>query len=81
MGQAVVRQELGVLAEAALKVLVVGAHGVQLVQEGDVRDGARAQALLVQHGQDAVLVLLAGREQQNPSPVRNICSVPDKVPL
>ena len=77
VGQAVVRQELGVLAEAALKVLVLGAHRVQLVQEGDVRDRAGAKALLVQHGQDAILVL----GTTPPAPVRNIHSVPGQAPL
>ena len=72
VGQTVVRQELGVLAEAAFKVLVLCAHRVQLVQEGDVRDGPGAQALLVQHGQDAVLVLLVGRGgQTQPPPPRS----------
>ena len=55
--QAVVGQELGVLAEAALKGLVLSADGVQLVQEGVVRHRARTEALLIQHGQNAVLVL------------------------
>lgn len=55
--QAVIREELGILALATLKVLVPGADGVQLVQEGLVGDRPRPQALLVQHGQDAVLVL------------------------
>lgn len=55
--QAVVGEELGILAEAALKVLVLSTDSVQLVQEGLVRDCPRPQALLIQHGQDAVLVL------------------------
>lgn len=55
--QAVVGEEPGVLAEAALEVLVLSTDGVQLVQEGLVRDRPRPQALLVQHRQDAVLVL------------------------
>lgn len=38
-------------------MLVLGADGVQLVQEGLVCNRAGPQALLVQHGQDAVLVL------------------------
>lgn len=61
--QAVVGQELGVLAEAALEVRVLGADGVQLVQEGVVRHRARPQTLLVQHGQDAGLVLSGERAE------------------
>lgn len=55
--QAVVRQELGVLALAAFEVLVLCTDGVEFVQEGLIGHGARPQALLVQHGQDPVLVL------------------------
>lgn len=69
MRQAVVRQELGVLAEAALKVLVLGAHSVELVQEGLISHRPRPQTLLVQHGQDAILILPAqqGRKQSSRS--------------
>lgn len=38
-------------------MLVLGADGVQFVQEGLVGDRPRPQALLVQHGQDAILML------------------------
>ena len=55
--QAVVRQELGVLALTALKVLVLSTDGVEFVQEGFISHGARPQALLIQHGQDPILVL------------------------
>lgn len=55
--QAVVVEELWILAEATLKVLVFSTDGVQFVQEGLVGDCPRPQALLVQHGQDAILVL------------------------
>lgn len=63
--QAVVGEELWILAEAALKVLVLGADGVQFVQEGLVGDRPRPQALLVQHGQDAILVLDIKRQVKN----------------
>ena len=55
--QAVVSEELWTLAEATLKVQVFSADGVQFVQEGLIGDRPRPQALLVQHGQDAILVL------------------------
>lgn len=50
-------EEPGTLAHPALKVLVGGAHLVQLFQEGLVGDRAWPQALLIQHGQDSVCVL------------------------
>lgn len=59
--QAVVCEELWILAEATLKVLVLSTHRVQFVQEGLVGDRPRPQTLFVQHGQDAILILDAGR--------------------
>lgn len=38
-------------------MLVLSTDGVEFVQEGLIGHGARPQALLVQHGQDPVLVL------------------------
>lgn len=55
--QAVVSEELGILAEATLKVLVFSTDGVQFVQESLVGDCPWPQALLVQHGQNAILML------------------------
>lgn len=39
-------------------MLVLGAHRVEFVQEGLVGHRPRPQTLLVQHGQNAVLVLV-----------------------
>lgn len=60
--QAVVSEELWILAQATLKVLVLSTDGVQFVQEGLVGDRPWPQALLVQHGQDATLILDIGRK-------------------
>lgn len=46
-------------------MLVLGADGVQFVQEGVVGDRPRPQALLVQHGQNAILVLDIKRRAEN----------------
>lgn len=58
--QAVVSQELGVPAEAALKVLMFSTNGVQLIEKSLIGDGSWPQTLFIQHGQDATLVLDRG---------------------
>lgn len=45
--EAVISEELRILAEAALKVLVLSTDGVQFVQEGLIRDCPRPQALFI----------------------------------
>lgn len=57
VGQAVVIEELGALAHAALEVLVVRADLIELLQEGGICDRPGAQTLLVQHGHDPIGVL------------------------
>lgn len=52
-------------------MLVLGTHGVQFVQERLIRDRAGSQALLIQHGHDAVLVLVTrGRLNRKQSIVK-----------
>lgn len=58
--QAVVSQELGIPAKAALKVLMFSTNGVQLIEKSLIGDGSWPQTLFIQHGQDAILVLDRG---------------------
>lgn len=55
--QAVVCEEFGVFAQSALKMLMFSTHGVQLVQESLICHCAWPQTLLIQHGQNPILVL------------------------
>ena len=63
---AVVILVLGVLGDFALIVAVLGEELVQLRQEGGVTDHPRPQALLIQHGQDALPIL--ARETRTAQP-------------
>jgi len=53
---------LVLLQFATLVVRVLEAHGVELVEECEVRHRARHQAVLVQERQDSHVVLMAGKQ-------------------